>query len=560
MTALFSLLWTDSASRSLKTKVDEHLIADLNLTPLVRQLSPAPEYERQINAILLSLCQDEAVIRYRQAILDDLLRSPRLVARFESALEAIVTLESYLMQQQWRETALQQVAWRLSELENYVNCIVLLDTLLTEAGESLQSEGLIRLRDTLRHIRQEQNFQQLQKELPELLPKIRGIRSITVGINVDEEMRPTTATLLSANTFKFTEASFIGKLFGKNGDDGESPNPLHNSRHVNTGGTFFEVELRRTDSPFMPPLFRDLTTMLDDICRPIVRTLRKYAASHSQFLIGLKSEIAFYLGAVRLINTLRETGLPLCLPEIVPASERITRLKNLYNLNLALLLKSQQKRVEDELVLNDIEFNADGRIFILTGPNQGGKTTYTQAVGLAQILFQAGLYVPAESACMSVVDGIYTHFATEEKLDSGTGRLGEEAQRLSNIFQQATRQSLILLNESLASTTMLEGLYLARDVVRVLRVLGARAIFATHLHDLALECEELNANTPGDSLIVSLVSLAQIEENDRGSEVRRTYRILPGVPSGKSYGVELAARYGISYGQLMDMLKKRDVL
>jgi hypothetical protein len=555
-----SLLWTTPEERSLAPRLGAETALDLQLAALARQLAPAAGDDRALLAILLNLCQDETVIRYRQDILSDWLALPALVPRFEAALTAIQTLESYLTYPDWHETALQKVAWRLSELENYVACVLLFAALLREAGDGLRSEGMIRLRQAVQAITEEAQFQQLQQELPQLMPRIRSIGSITVGINLDEDMRPTTATLLTANPYHFQASSMMSRLFPKKGDSGTTDRPLHDSRQVNTGGASFAVELRRTDSPFMPPLFRDLTLMLEDISRPVVQALKKYTALHSQFFVALKTEITFYLGAVRLIRRLEAAGLPVCVPQIAPAQERRTELAGLYNLHLALLVQGRGQPARETVVMNDARFTPDGRIFILTGPNMGGKTTYTGAVGVAQVLFQAGLHVPAVSARMSLADGIYTHFATEERPEGNTGRLGEEAQRLHAIFQQATGQSLILMNESLASTSLSEGLYLAREVVKILRVLGARAIFATHLHDLALECDRLNAETPGTSPIVSLVSLVELEERPGETTVRRTYRIVPGAPAGKSYAIELAAQYGLSYGQLLALLQERRVL
>jgi DNA mismatch repair protein MutS len=144
----------------------------------------------------------------------------------------------------------------------------------------------------------------------------------------------------------------------------------------------------------------------------------------------------------------------------------------------------------------------------------------------------------------------------EEQLAKGTGRFGEEAQRLSQIFAHGTRHSLILLNESLASTNAGESLYIAQDLVRILRRMGARAIFATHLHDLAADVDTLNANTAGDSLIVSLVASRSAD----GDGVQRSYKIIPGPPMGRSYAREIAAQYGISYEQLAALLQQRGVL
>jgi DNA mismatch repair ATPase MutS len=209
----------------------------------------------------------------------------------------------------------------------------------------------------------------------------------------------------------------------------------------------------------------------------------------------------------------------------------------------------------DDLVANEAHFDKSGRIFILTGPNQGGKTTFTQAIGLIQVLAQAGLHIPAKSGLVSPVDAIYTHFARQEGPDLEAGRLGEEARRLNTIFQQATAHSLVLLNESLASTSASESLFLAQEVVSAFRLLGVRAIFATHLHDLAAEADNMNEAVEGDSRIVSMVSQVQIESE--GQSIRRTYKIVQSPPMSKSYAIELAARYGISYQQLRDLLKDR---
>jgi DNA mismatch repair protein MutS len=208
------------------------------------------------------------------------------------------------------------------------------------------------------------------------------------------------------------------------------------------------------------------------------------------------------------------------------------------------------------IVTNDVAMDEDGRISILTGPNQGGKTTYTHMVGLCQLLAQTGLWVPAAQARLSPVDNIYTHYPVAEHLASGTGRFGEEAQRLHQIFAHATRYSLILLNESLASTNPGESLYIAQDLVRILRRLGARVIFATHLHELAAAVDALNASTAGESRIVSLVASG----TEAGDESPRcSYKIVPGPPLGCSYAREIAARYGISSDQLTALLQQRGI-
>jgi DNA mismatch repair ATPase MutS len=157
------------------------------------------------------------------------------------------------------------------------------------------------------------------------------------------------------------------------------------------------------------------------------------------------------------------------------------------------------------------------------------------------------------------VDAIYTHYPSLEQAHPGMGRLDEEAERLAGIFKRATPHSLVLLNETLAGTAASEAEAIARDALRGLRLLGARAVYVTHLHDLALTVDAINATTPGSSLVGSLVADADEEEADSptGPRHRRTYRIHPGVPRGQSYASEIAQRYGISFGQLAALLRER---
>ena len=167
--------------------------------------------------------------------------------------------------------------------------------------------------------------------------------------------------------------------------------------------------------------------------------------------------------------------------------------------------------------------------------------------------------MPGTSAKISPVDGIYTHFPVEEAPHMESGRFGEEAKRLADIFEHATRHSLILLNESLTSTSEGEGLYVAQDIVRALSKLGVRVIFATHLHTLAEQIDALNGEIQGDSRLISMVAtVTGLGENGHG--VKRTYKVIPAPPMGNSYARDIASRYGISYEKIMAKLEERKAL
>jgi DNA mismatch repair protein MutS len=554
-----SLLWPPDYETRTQPRLTDATVNDLDLPRTITALGAEYSYALRIRDVLLQLCDDPAVIAYRQDVLADLVDVPGLGKRLAALLPQVITLGSWGYSIRPGQSPLHEVVWRVGQLETYVEVIQGLQAAFEGLERPLRADGLLRLRDVAGVVAADETFLRLAAELPDLVAQVRGIASITIGVNLDDQLRPVEATLIAINNKKFRgyTSSLLSFLFGRDAQDGqwEGITPLHSAR-PNTSPAEIPHGVDATN-PLMYPLFRDLADVLKKISRPVASALHHYMRVNTRLLDHLGAELAFYLGAVRLMKRLQASGLPVCRPEITPKEARMCEISGLYNVNLALRLMARdgQADLSGAIVPNEALFGAAGRIFVLTGPNQGGKTTYTQAVGLAMVLAQAGLFVPGTRARLSPADNIHTHFPVEERPEMETGRLGEEAKRLAQIFEQATRYSLVLLNESLASTSPGESLYLARDIVRTLRVLGARAIYATHLHELAAGCDELNAETPGDSLIASLVSL--IQESGGTGEIAQTYRIIPGPPRGRSYARELAARYGISYEQLIAMLRAR---
>ena len=234
----------------------------------------------------------------------------------------------------------------------------------------------------------------------------------------------------------------------------------------------------------------------------------------------------------------------MCKPEIIETEKRELHAKGLYNFKLAMTRVGGKNF---DIVPNDIDFDAEHRIYIMTGPNRGGKTTMTQAVGLLFLLAQCGIYTPCESVVLSPVDNIYTHFPADENKTVDLGRLGEESKRMSELFGMATNESLLLFNESLATTSFAEGLYIAKDVVKALRYLGARTIFNTHMHELAMNLEEVNTLIAGDSKVASLITGIH--------EGKRSYKIFIAPPEGVSYAQDIAKKYGVTFDQLSDKIK-----
>ena len=520
-----SLCHPDGGAPPGRPRLDRQAAGDTGLAALREQFGLPEE-------LLYELCQDLATIHYRQSVLADVLGSAPLREVLGEVRPMLRELAFFTTTRKEQSAPLQQAVWRLGELETYVACL----QRLADAARlpHLESAGLQALQAFVRRRQADPVYQRLLQELPALRGGLKRRASVSIGINLDDQLRPAEATLLAVHEQKFAEPPLLSRIFGA-----ASPyQPVASIKHVAALGT----------------LFGDLDRILGAVARPLAKALGQYVRLQVQDLLSLERDIAFYLGAAQLFERLQARGLPICRPRLAPAAERRLQVTRLYNINLALGGSEERAKA---IVGNDLDMDTCGRILVLTGPNQGGKTTFTRAVGLLQVLAQAGLYAPAESATVSPADVVGTHFPVDEPGHAEGGRLAEEARRLAAIFTTASEHSLILMNESLASTSPSESLYLAADVVRGLRLLGARAVFATHLHELGDRVDAINREVAGASRLVSMV--AGIESNATGAngEVRRTYRIRPGPPVGLSYARDIARRYGISFEDIRAQLARK---
>ncbi len=556
----FSLLWPEGR-RMKGAPIHSQSAVDLGLEKLIEFMAFDSKHVEALGVILESLCQDEQTINYRLDIIDELVRFPLLVRCIESLLPVLRDLKYYetFLALEWK-TSLQEAIWRLRELEHYVECVQKLAEAFEGIRSELRSRALQQLAALVLKVQGETVFQKLIVTLPDLLSRIRSLKSLTIGVNLDAGMMPCEATLISVNDDRYRESPFFKSLFGE--DRWQGIGPLHRAPE----GSAYA-------GPLMIPLFQDIAKIMEKTTQPLARALKEFVSINSRVLTHLHGDFLFYLGALKLIDTMKRCGLPMARPRVLDQELRRFDAKDIYNVDLALhLLEQNAGKPEDisgGIVTNDFAQGEEGRIVVITGPNRGGKTTLLQAIGLAQIMMQVGLYVPAREAAMSICDGILTHYPALEEPEKGTGRFGEEAQRIGSLFDSATRHSLILLNESLSSTSGGESLYLAQDIVRVMKMLGSRAVYATHLHGLAASAAELNRDTPGDSRVLSMVALIEADpgtgepEANGGEEslrIKPTFKIVPGPPEGRSYAIDLACRYGISREQLIATLEQRGAL
>jgi len=247
------------------------------------------------------------------------------------------------------------------------------------------------------------------------------------------------------------------------------------------------------------------------------------AAAHIEsFLNVLRWELAFYIGCLNLYDQLGQLNEPVAFPELAPADERRFSCAGLYDVSLALTMKR---------AVTGNEVSADGKgLIIITGPNQGGKTTFLRSVGQAQLMMQAGMFVPAESFRANLCSGLFTHFKREEDKSMESGKFEEELKRMSAIVDLVRPNGLVLLNESFAATNEREGSEVAREVVGALLDVGVKVFYVTHLYEFSRRMQEQHMT---DVLCLRA---------ERLPDGRRTFKIKEGEPLETSYGGDLYAR------------------
>lgn len=526
-----SILYPDEASQ-LRHQNRENL-PDISDT-VCDELGLTDLFNLKNGALSDFFTSDPDVIVYRQAAVGDMMRIPEIketLAKVHPILDDIGELRRLDNE---KSNSGDSYLYSITEIELYVTCIDTLREGFAPVRDKMESPAFRALSDFITELSESDYYKELNKKLEALASRVHEVKSVTIGVNLDRELRPERAGVLSVNSEPFKSGKVLDKI-------------LRLSFRNDAFTCISEL------SPFgkgqsenkQEALVAAFHSAIEDVFRSSVRGWRaivgEYVLDKTDFLLKLLPEIEFISRASDLMRRLAEhPGCTVTMPEIAPMKDKKFDTAGIYNPRVALAITG-------DVVLNDFAFDDNARIYVLTGPNRGGKSVITVAVGAAQALFQLGLPVPAKSAVISPVDGIFTHFpeGADDTIDKG--RLGEECARLREIFDAVTEDSMVLLDESLSSTGAYEAAYIASEILTGFAVIRTRGIFSTHLHELAANVPEINRRSAerGGVRIDNLV--AGIE-----SQGVRSFRILRAKPDGKSYARDIAEKYGLSYEKLIE--------
>ena len=479
--------------------------------------------------------KDIKVIEYRQKVFADMIENPELCDLFERVSPILADI-SELRRLSIDTEASEGYLYSITEIELYISAMELLSEGLYPMMGKFKSEALVTLAERIKELTDSDYYKDLNKKLKELTSRISEVKSVTIGVNLNSQLRPENAGVLSVNNEKFKSGELLEKILRLDFRSNEYT-------CIASLVPFKKGQGDNQQTALNNAFYGALSNVFKTSMRSWRKVIQTYVLENADFLIKLMPEMEFIVKGTELINKFRNSENPYCFPKMRPMEEKCFDAKGIYNPVVA-------SKVDAKMVTNDFCFDDEGRFFVLSGPNRGGKSVITCSVGHAFALAQLGLAVCAEEAVISPVDAIFTHFPTGSEDTIDKGRLGEECARLDDIFDKVTENSLVLLDESLSSTGSFEGSYIASEVLCGFSMAKCRGIFSTHLHELSAMIDDINekCTRDGGSKIDTLVAGM--------NNGQRSFKIVRAKPDGKSYARDIANKYGISLEHILKKIQK----
>jgi hypothetical protein len=472
------------------------LIKDLELDTLFRVMAAGDEFLLDVakKAVLASLREREAIV-YRQGILSDCLQLPESVKEIYSI--AVEAIERERKVWGWTSELPQSTLHRAVEvLQIFLGLLKQLRQIADERRADFRSQGFRRL------------FEMLSTELnDEYLSLVEGHlhrlefpNGVLISAQLGQGLKGSNYILRKPADPKLT---WMGRVHGWLGL---------------TGKDRFVYEIADRDESG----FQALSQLRNQGIGHVAAALAQSTDHILSFFSMLRLELGFYVGCLNLSDRLKQKGEAICIPEALARGKPALSARGIYDVCLSLIL-------DGRAIGNDANGD-DKSLIVITGANRGGKSTFLRSLGLAQLMMQCGMFVAAEVFRANVCSGLFTHFKREEDAAMKSGKLAEELRRMSAIIDQISPNSVILLNESFASTNEREGSEIARQLVYALLDSGIKVLYVTHMFDFAEGF--YRANLDG----------ALFLRAERLPDGRRTFRVLQGRPLPTSYGTDLYQR------------------
>jgi len=507
----FSILFTGSDHNIRQEGQMPDFFPDLNLDQVISAvLTGKREYD--LASFYYTPLKDVHTIRYRQDVSKDL-ENHVLLDSIKTFAEKCRIMRRYLELIKNLTFKYHIEGWFLEAVKVYCEAVSSLQNDMANA--EFHSHGFQAFFQYLTDYVRSERFVLLQKEVNELVEALAVVQyCVQIKDNRVRVRKYEGEVDYSAEIekvfFKFKQGSvknYLAKL------------PMRSGMN--------HIEAQILD--FVAKLYPDTFKILDDFC-----------AHHQDFLDEtirrFDREVQFYVAYHDFVADIKRTGLKFCYPKISSSSKEIASSEGF---DIALANKCVHEHTE--VVPNDFYLRNPERIIVVTGPNQGGKTTFARAFGQIQYLACLGLPVPGKSARLFLFDHLFTHFEKEEDIKNLHGKLQDDLIRIQRILQQSTSQSIIIMNEIFSSTTLKDAVFLSRRIFDKITQKDLICVCVTFMDELA----SMNEKT------ISMVSTVQPD-----NPAQRTFKIIRQPADGLAYALSIAEKYHLTYDRLVERIQK----
>ena len=485
--------------------------ADLNLNLIVDEITKTKE-AYDLKPFFYHSLKSVENITYRQKILKDIEQEDVFGAlkEFESAMNAV---KSGLEKVEKLSCKYQKERWFLDSVDLYCYGVVKLHSSLSSL--TINSEGLLSFSSYLESYIASDKFKEMLEHTKILK---QGLDEVKYTLFIKENK-------IRVENYKNEEdyGKTILEVFERfrQFDVEDFKAEFHNTEYAN----HIEIEILKCVAKLNRALFDDL----EGYCLTYENFIDEYIKKFNK-------EVQFYISYLEYIKPLEYLQLRFCYPQTVQSKEDIQNTEG-FDMALGYKLAKEGRAV----VSNDFYLKGKERIIIVTGPNQGGKTTFARAFGQIHFLASLGLKVPGSKAKLLLFDNIFTHFEKEESIQTLIGKLENDLVRIKDILEKATDRSIVIMNEIFSSTSLHDALFLAQQVLKEIIEADSLCVFVTFL----------DALTELSDKIVSMTST--VKDDDVSL---RTYKIIRRQADGIAYAISIAKKHGLTYECLIDRLKR----
>ena len=483
---------------------------DLNLDQIIAAITAGRD-EYNLKPFFYFPLNRTDEIEYRHEVMQDL-ESATLLEQVKSFTQKMRTMREHLTQADDLVHTYQKKAWFLDAVEIYcdaVNCFA--DDL---SHEALKSRGFRSFRKYLADYVQSDGFTSLVAEIKKIKADLAAAKY---------------CVLLKGDSFKVRKYE------------------LESDYSADVEETFEKfkrgaVKDYRVQFPWWPQMNHIELKILDFVARLYPETFSNLDSFHAnqgnfvdEAVSAFDREIQFYMAFLDHMGRLKRAGLKFCYPSVANDSKEVYDY-DAYDLALAHKLVGEGSSI----VCNDFHLRDGERVIVVTGPNQGGKTTFARTFAQLHYLAALGCPIPGKEARLFLFDRLFTHFGREEDIENQRGKLEDDLVRIHAILDQATSNSIIVMNEIFTSTTLQDAIFLSKKVMEKIRELDSLCVWVTFIDELAFFSEQT----------VSMISTV-VPENP----AQRTFKILRRPASGQSFAMSIAEKYRLTYESLKERIQ-----